>query len=68
MIDRLLEDQNTSTYTYDVTGMTSVPTWTYGEDEEKDGGLMDIDWPWEEKASYLTAPAAFMVASFIASL
>ena len=67
MIDRLLESQDTSTYTYDVTGMTSVPTWTYSEEEE-DGGLMDIDWPWEEKARYLTAPAVLMVATFIANL
>lgn len=68
MIDRLLEAQDDSTYTYDVTGMTSVPTWTYGEDEEEDKGLMDIDWPWEEKASYLSVPVAVMVASFIANL
>jgi len=67
MIDRLLEAQDDSTYTYDVTGMTSLPTWTY-EEEEEDEGLMDIDWPWEEKASYLTAPVAVMVATFIANL
>jgi len=67
MIDRLLEAQDTSTYTYDVTGMTSAPTWVY-ENEDEEGGFMDVDWPWEEKASFLTAPVALMVATFIANL
>lgn len=66
MIDRLKAAQDTGKYTYDVTGMTSVPTWTYEEEEE--GGLMDVDWPWEDKASFLTAPVALMAATFIANL
>jgi len=68
MIDRLLAAQDTGKYTYDVTGMTSVPTWTYEEEEKEEEGMMNIDWPWEDKASFLTASVALMAATFIANL